>query len=183
MRTSTMYDKFLRQTLTCSNVRNDRHLQYSKCSNDRLPASKFSCGRPPALPCLRDDTLVSNGAAAPNSCLSLLEMQPPTVVGGLLPAGKASTTRRISFYQPRLRFCPTKETNSERTSTQYALYFSISGGASFLPPPGKGLCKQNQGKLWYLIQGVLQVVYAPARFWERGARYFVGMLSCWSGWW
>ena len=33
---------------------------------------------PPALPCSRDDALVGNGAAAPKSCLSPLEMHSPT---------------------------------------------------------------------------------------------------------
>ena len=75
---------------------------------------------PPALPC-RDD-LVENGAAAPKSCLSLLEMHTPTAAGGLLPTGEASITAMITFYQPRLRFCRTEETNSERTSTQCAFY-------------------------------------------------------------
>ena len=31
---------------------------------------------------------------------------------------------------------------------------AVSGGASFLPPPGGGLYKQNEGKLWYSIQAV-----------------------------
>ena len=63
---------------------------------------------PPALPCPRDDALVGNGAAAPKSCLSPLEMRLPIASGGLLPAGKAPTMTRIAFYQPRLRFCPTE---------------------------------------------------------------------------
>ena len=73
---------------------------------------------PPALPCSRGDVLVDNGAAAPKSCLSPLRMRSPTAAGGLLPVGKASTTTRTTFHQPRLRFCPTEETSSERTSTQ-----------------------------------------------------------------
>ena len=79
---------------------------------------------PPALPCSRDDALVGIGAAVPKSCLTPLEMRTPTAAGGSLPAGKASTVTRIIYYQPRLRFCPTEETNSERTSIQYALYYS-----------------------------------------------------------
>ena len=70
----------------------------------------------PAVPC-RDDVLVENGAPAPNSCLSPLEMRSPTAAGGLLPAGEASTTTRI---------CPTEETHSETMSTQYALYYNIN---------------------------------------------------------
>ena len=80
---------------------------------------------PPAVPC-RDDVLVENGAPAPKSCPSPLEMHSPTAAGGLLPAGEASTTTRITFYEPRLRFCPIEETHSERMSTQYALYYNIS---------------------------------------------------------
>ena len=52
---------------------------------------------PPALPC-RDDVLVENGAAAPNSCLSPLEMRSPTAAGDLLPAGMATTATRTTFH-------------------------------------------------------------------------------------
>ena len=88
-----------------------------------------------ALSCSRDGALVGNGAAAPKSCLSPLQMRSPTTAGGLLPAGEASTTTRITFHQPRLRFCPTEETNSERTSTQYALYYNSSFWLNRLPAP------------------------------------------------
>ena len=88
---------------------------------------------PPALSCSRNNALVENGAAAPKSCLSPLEMRSLTTAGGLLPAGEASTTTRITFRQPRLRFCPTEETNSERTSTQYALYYNSSFWLNQLP--------------------------------------------------
>ena len=49
-----------------------------------------------ALPC-RDDVLVENGAAAPKSCLSPLEMRTPTTAGGLPPLGKTSTAKTQSF--------------------------------------------------------------------------------------
>ena len=88
---------------------------------------------PPALPC-RDDLLVENGAASPKSCLSPLEIRSPTAADGLLRAGKASTTTRITFYQPRLRFCPTEGTNS-KTSIQYALYYNSSFWWNQLPAP------------------------------------------------
>ena len=61
-----------------------------------------------ALHCSTDDALVDSGAVAPKSYLSPLEMGSPTAASGLVPAGKASTTTRITFYQPRLRFCPTE---------------------------------------------------------------------------
>ena len=35
------------------------------------------CTEPPGLPCSREDALVDNGAAAPKSCLSPLEMRSP----------------------------------------------------------------------------------------------------------
>ena len=99
------------------------------CSAKRVQAGpKSSTGfgmkaEAPALP-RRDDVLIDNGAAAPKSCFSPLEMRTPTVTGGLLPAGKASPKMRITYSQPRLRFCPPEETNSERTSIQYASYYS-----------------------------------------------------------
>ena len=52
-----------------------------------------------------------------------------------------------------------------------------AGKTISLSPSGGGLYNQNQGKLWCSILAVLQIVYAPARFWERGARYFVGRFS------
>ena len=97
------------------------------CSAKRVQASSTTFGmkaEPLTLPC-RDDVLIENGTTAPKSRLSLLKMRTPTVAGGLLPADKASTSTRIIFYQSRRRFCPTKETNSERTSNRYASYYSI----------------------------------------------------------
>ena len=65
---------------------------------------------PPVLPC-RDDFLVQNGAAASKSCLSPLGMRPPTVAGGLLPTGMASTATRTTFNLPIFRFYSTEKTN------------------------------------------------------------------------
>ena len=76
-----------------------------------------------------------HGAAAPKSCLSTLEMCTPRATGGLLPTGKASTTTRITYNQPRLRFCPTEEANSKRTSVQYASYYSSFWRNSQLAAP------------------------------------------------
>ena len=45
-----------------------------------------------------------------------------------------------------------------------------------LLPPAGGLLKRNRGKIGCLILVFLQVVSAPARFWEHGARCFVGRL-------
>ena len=52
--------------------------------------------KPPALPC-RDDVVVENGAAAPKSCISPLEMRTTTTVGGLLPTGKTTTASSTTF--------------------------------------------------------------------------------------
>ena len=90
------------------------------------PTTSISFGKkaePPALP-RRDGVLVGRGAAAAKSCLSPLKMRTPVTAGGILSAGKASTTTRITCNQPRLGFCPTKETNSKRTPIQYASYYS-----------------------------------------------------------
>ena len=54
---------------------------------------------PPALP-RWDDVLVDKGAAALKPCPSPMEMHTPTVAGGLLPAGIASSAMRIIFYRP-----------------------------------------------------------------------------------
>ena len=81
---------------------------------------------PPALPCSRDDALVDNGAATPKPCLSPAKMRMRTAASGLLSTGKASTATRTIYYQPRLCFCPTEETDSEKTSVQYASYCDIS---------------------------------------------------------
>ena len=116
------------------------------CSSKRVeagPTCSTSCvkAEPLTLAC-RDDVLVENGAAAPKSCLSTLEMRTPTAADGVLPVGTASTATRTTFDQPPLWFCPTEEINS-RTS-------NVSK-------------KRNLYKLWYSIQAVLQVVSTPAR--------------------
>ena len=51
---------------------------------------------PPSLSC-RDDVVVENGAAAPKSCLSSLEMRTTTAAGGLLPTGETSTATSTTF--------------------------------------------------------------------------------------
>ena len=52
-------------------------------------------------------------------------------------------------------------------------------GVKAEPPPfpcRDGVLKgeQNRGKIWCSVQADRQAVSAPARFWERGARFFVG---------
>ena len=95
-----------------------------------------------ALP-RRDDVLVDKGAAAPKPCLSAVEIRTLTAAAGLLPAGKASIKTRIIYCQPRLRFCPTAETNSDstrrtvfsgrwRSYTQQTLVFDPGGSTGRL---------------------------------------------------
>ena len=57
--------------------------------------------KPPPLPCM-DDVVVKNGAAAPKSCLSPLEMRTPPVASDLLLAGTIFTATRTTFDQPPL---------------------------------------------------------------------------------
>ena len=132
---------------------------------DPDPESYTSFGgdstKPPAFLCSRDDSLVGNGAAAPKSCLSPLEMRSLIATGGVLAAGEASTTTRITFYQPLVRFCPNEETKL-RTSILYAWYYS-SFYVRAAPSCGRSL-KQNPGTIGCSIQVVLKVVSAPARF-------------------
>ena len=86
---------------------------------DPEPMCYTSCGvdctGPPALLCLREDALVDNGAAAPKSCVSPLEMSSPTAAGGLLPAGEDRIATRTTLNQRPLRLCSTEETNSKKT--------------------------------------------------------------------
>ena len=112
------------------------------CSANRVgsdPMCSISFGDdsigPRGLSYSRDNALVGNGAAAPKSCFSPVEICSPTASGGLLLADKASTTTRITFYEPRLRSCPTEETNSDGTSTEYALYYNSSFWWNQLPAP------------------------------------------------
>ena len=80
---------------------------------------------PLALLC-REDVLVENGAAAPKSCLSPLEILSPIAAGGLLPAGETSTATKITFDHPTFWFCLTEDTNL-KTSILYVSYLSSFG--------------------------------------------------------
>ena len=75
---------------------------------------------PSALLCSKDHALAANGATAPKSCFSPLEMRTPTAASVLLPAGTASTATRTTFDQPPLWFCLTEEIYL-RTPNQYAM--------------------------------------------------------------
>ena len=127
---------------------------------------------PPALLC-RDDVLVENGDASPKSCLPFLEMYSPSAAGGLLPTGEAFTATRTTFKKPPLRFCSTEEMDSKTNWRTQILY--VSYDSNFLPAACsfRMVMRQNREKIGCLIQAVLKVVSAPARFWDRGACCFV----------
>ena len=59
---------------------------------------------PPTFPC-RDDVVVENGAVAPKSCLSSLEIRTTTAGGGLLPTGETSTATSTTFDHSMVWFC------------------------------------------------------------------------------
>ena len=149
------------------------------------PTNSTSFGikaKPPALPC-RDDSVVECGAAAFESCLPSMEMRPSTAAGGLVPTGDASKASETTLNEPPLRFCSTEETNLKAknswTSVPFALYDSSSVFQErnrLLLHTAGGSLTQNPGKIGPLIQAVLEVTSAPARFWNRGARWFVARI-------
>ena len=61
--------------------------------------------------------MVECGDAASKSCLPSLEIRSPTVAGGLVPTGEASTATETNFNQLPLRFCSTEETDLEVESS------------------------------------------------------------------
>ena len=147
---------------------------------DSICSTNFGddCIEPPALPCSRDDAVVDNSAAAPKSCPPPLEMHSPTAAGGLRPTGEASIATRTTVNHPPLRLYSTEETNSKETSTQYASYDSSFWRNYLLAAPScRRVIETNRGKIGCSIQAVLKVVSAPACFWERGARCFVGRFT------
>ena len=93
----------------------------NSCSADRVnpgpKATSTSFGvkaDPPALPC-RDGVLVDNGAAAPKSCLSPMEMSTTAAAGGLLPLGESSTAIKTTFNYSTYWFLQTEDTHSKGT--------------------------------------------------------------------
>ena len=80
-----------------------------------------------------------------------------------------STSHLFGSKRPRRRI---------RRRKNYGLQFhppdkTAASGNCLLPSPAGGLLRQNTDKTGCSIQTVLKVVFAPARFWERGARCFV----------
>ena len=80
-----------------------------------------------------------------------------------------STSHYYSSTRPRRR---------NRRRKTYGLQFhqpgttAASGNCLLLPTAG-GSLRHNPGKIGRLIQAVRKVISAPARFWDRGARWFV----------
>ena len=108
-----------------------------------------------------------------NHC-SVMIGRTPTAAGGLLPAGTISTATRTTFDQPPIWFCP-NEKKSSRTSTPFALYYSIFGWINNQQAPfWPRVIETNSGKNLVFDPGGSTDVFSPARFWERGARCFVG---------
>ena len=124
-----------------------------------------------ALPC-RDNVLVENGDVLPKSCLPSLEMRSPSAAGGLLPTGETSTAMKITFNRPPLRLYLTEETNL-KTLTQVVSYDS-SFWDIVAAPSYRRVIRKNPYKTGRSIQAVFKVISAPTRFWDRGARCFVG---------
>ena len=110
-------------------------------------------------------------------------MRSSTAAGGLVPTGEASTATETNFNQPPVRFHSTEETDSEassketnlRTLIQYASYdSSVFQESNLLPAPsGLRLIETKPMQNMTFDPVVLKVVSAPARFWDRGARWFV----------
>ena len=143
------------------------------CSVKRVQAgpTNSTCfdekAEPPALP-HEDDILVDNGAAAPRPCLSPVEMRRLTAAGDLPSTGKTSTVTMTIFQQLSLGFCLTKGIKF-KTSNQYAMDYSSFWKLKAI--------QTQSGQTLVSIPVVLQVIYAPARFGERGARCFVWRFS------
>ena len=148
-------------------VDRDEHRDSSSANRfDVGPTCSTSFGmkaKPLALPS-KDDALVDKGAAAPKPRVSPVEIYTLAAADGLLPAGTASTATRIIFPRPLFLGASVKRPRkvpAGQTSTSLPL------------AARRRLFRRKQGKLWCSIQAAVQIVYAPAHFWESGARCFV----------
>ena len=140
------------------------------------------CTGPPALPCSRENALVDNGAAAPKSRLSPLEMRSPIATGGLLPASETSMATKTTFDHPTLWFCLTEETNL-RTSTPYALYYNSSFWLNQLAAPScRRVIEKKSGQNRMFDSGSSG---SPPRLPIFGNEHALlcEKVMFWSGWW
>ena len=134
---------------------------------------------PSALPC-RDDVVVESGPAAFESSLPPMEMRPSTAAGGLVPTGEASKASETTSNQAPLRFCSTEETDLEAknswTSVPSASYNSSSFRRLSVTPYCRRVVDTKSGQNRTFDPGGSRVTSAPARFWDRGARWFVARI-------
>ena len=145
------------------------------------PKTSISFGvmaEPPDLPC-REDVLVEDGATSPESCLPSLEMRSSTAAGGLVSTGETSTATETTVNKPLLQSYSSEEENSKKkklrtsTPTSRTTAVPVRRVPCLLLPTAGGSLRQNPGKIGRLIQAVRKVIPASARFWDRGARWFV----------
>ena len=118
--------------------------------------------KPPVFLCSRNDALVDKGAASPKPCLSPIYAH--------ANSRRWLTSRRHSLYSDKDPLSPTAFFSEPRRDQ--GMYQPDKQPAC--PSADGGLFKRNQGKLWCSILAVLQVFFAPSRFWEGEARCFVG---------
>ena len=87
------------------------------------PKTSISFGvkaEPPDLP-YREDILVEDGAAAPESCLPSLEIRSSTVADGLVPTGKTSTATETTVNKSLLQFYSSEEENSKKKNLRTSI--------------------------------------------------------------
>ena len=156
----------------------------NSCSENRVdpdPMCLTSFGDdstgPPTLPCSKDNAMIRNGAAAPKSCLSSLEMRTPIAAGGLLPADTISTATRIPSDQPPIWFCPNQEEENEEINSIRLVLQNFLEDTQLASPFWPRVTETKSGQNLVFDPDGLTDHPAPARFWERGARCFVGWFS------
>ena len=156
------------------------------CSSARQvepgPTNSTSFGmkaEPPTLPC-RDVSVVECGAAAFKSCLPPMKMRTSTAAGGLVPTGDVSKASETTLNEPPLRFCLTEETDLKAKNSWTSIPSASYNSSSVFQernlsatPYCRRIVDTKSDKIGRLIQVVLEVTSAPARFGDRGARWFV----------
>ena len=85
--------------------------------------------------------------------------------------GSPITSHVFGSARPRRRILRGHQLNTPRTTAGFGRTIS------FLLPSARGSLKRNRSKLCCSILAVLQVINAPACFWERGTCCFMGRFS------
>ena len=130
------------------------------CTAQRVqdgPKTPISFGvkaEPPALPCR--DVVFKNGAVAPKSWLSPLEMRTTSAAGGLLSTGKTSTATKTTYNQPPLWLYSTGKTNSKKTNLRTPIPF-VSYDRSF---------RRNKLLAAPFCRGVIETKYGQSRMFD-----------------